>query len=123
MVILIWIVAGLLLLVWSLGGWALHALLTHGPALLDTLPKWIETLPYPAVLERWLPNWQELLLAAVAALQAATAWVGSAGVIVVWVVWACGTLLVLLLAVVLTLAVRHVPRPPAPPAQANAASS
>ena len=119
--ILIWVLASLLLLAWSLGGWALHALLRNGPALLDALPGRIEQLPYPAVLERWLPNWQELLLAAASALQAGLAWLGAAGVVLVWVVWAVGTLLVLLLAVLLTVAVRQLPKPPAP--QANAASS
>ena len=121
MVLLIWIVTLVLLLGWSLTGWALQALLVQGPHLLDALPAWIQGLPYPAVLERWLPNWQELLVAAAGLVQAALGWLGGAGVVLVWIVWAVGAFLLLLVAAVATFAVRRLPRPPAPPTPATTA--
>jgi hypothetical protein len=115
MVILVWCLTALLLAIWSLGGWGLHTLLTLGPSWVDQLPPLIAQLPYPAVLERWLPNWRELLLAAAAMMQVGFGWLGSAGVVVVWVLWAFGALLLLALAALLTFALRKVPapRPPA----------
>ncbi len=109
MVILIWCLTLLMLALWSAAGWALHTLLTLGPAWLDKLPGLIGQLPYPAVLERWLPNWQELLIAAAATLQTVFGWLGGAGLLLVWAVWALGTLAMLGLALLLTLAVRRLP--------------
>ncbi len=115
MLVLIWVVAATLLVFWSVGGWLLHLLLTQGPALLAALPGWIDKLPYPALLERWLPDWKALLTTAAQAVQTVAGWAGDLGVVIVWVVWGFGVLLVLALAGLLTVAVRHVPRP-APPA-------
>ncbi len=109
MVILIWCLTGLALLLWTAAGWGLHTLLTLGPTWLDTLPALINQLPYPAVLERWLPNWQELLVAAATTLQAVFGWLGSAGVVLVWVVWALGTAALLGMALLLSFAVRRLP--------------
>lgn len=107
MLVLIWVVAATLLVFWSLGGWLLHALLTQGPALLGVLPGWIEKLPYPAVLERWLPDWKELLTTAAQAVQTGAGWAGDLGVVIVWVVWGFGVLLLLALAGLLSFAVSH----------------
>lgn len=114
MVILIWCLTVLALLLWSAAGWAMHALLTLGPAWLDKLPALIAQLPYPAVLERWLPNWQELLIAAAATLQTAFGWLGAAGVVLVWVVWATGAAAMLGIAMLLSFAVRRLPAAPPP---------
>lgn len=126
MVILIWVVAAVLFIGWSLCGWALHALLVHGPQLLEALPAWIQSLPYPAVLEQWWPQWQEVAVAAATLLVGALGWLGAAGVVIVWVLWAFGSGLLLLLALLLTWALKKIPKPPLPPAQppqANVASS
>ena len=123
MVILIWIVTLVLLLGWSLTGWALHALLVNGPQLLEALPGWIQSLPYPAVLEQWLPQWQEWAVRGATLAVHALGWLGTAGVVIVWVVWAVGAALLLMLALLLSWAVRRFPKPPQPPVQANTASS
>ena len=123
MVILVWVVAALLLVGWSLAGWALRELLVHGPQLLDALPAWIQSLPYPAVLEKWLPQWQEWAVLGATVAVHALGWLGAAGVVIVWVVWAIGAALLLLLALLLSWAVRRIPKPPQPPFQANTASS
>jgi len=124
MVTLIWVVTAALLIGWSLCGWALHALLAHGPQLLQALPGWIQSLPYPAVLEQWWPQWQDVAVAIATLAVNGLGWLGAAGIVIVWVLWAFGTGLLLLLALLLTFAVRRIPKPPAPPSpQANAASS
>jgi hypothetical protein len=124
MVILIWVITATLLIGWSLCGWALHALLVHGPALLEALPGWIQSLPYPAVLEQWWPQWQEWAVASATLVVAGLGWLGAAGVVIVRVLWALGTGALLLLALLLTWAVKKIPKPPAaPPPQANVASS
>ena len=124
MVLLIWIVTAVLLIGWSLTGWAFHALLAHGPQLLEALPGWIQSLPYPAVLEQWWPQWQDVAVAGATLVVGALGWLGAAGIVIVWVLWAFGTGFLLLLALLLTWAVRRIPKPPAPPSsQANAASS
>ena len=116
MVILIWCLTLLTLLLWSAASWALHTLLTWGPTWLDKLPAWIEQLPYPAVLERWLPNWQDLLIAAATALHTVFGWLGGAGVVLVWAVWALGSACLLGMALLLSFAVRRLPQAMKPPA-------
>ena len=109
MVMLIWCLTLLALLLWSALGWGLHTLLSLGPTWLDKLPGLIEKLPYPAVLERWLPNWQEWLIGAATAVQAVFGWLGGAGVVLVWAVWVVGTMAMLGMALLLTFAVRRLP--------------
>ena len=124
MVILIWVVTAVLFIGWSLCGWALHALLVHGPQLLEALPGWIQSLPYPAVLESWWPGWQEWAVMVAGLAVAALGWLGAAGVVIVWVLWGLGSGLLLLLALLLTFAVKKIPKPPsASPPQANVVSS
>lgn len=123
---LIWILTALLFATWSLGAWALHAVLAHGPQLLEALPGWIQSLPYPAVLEAWLPQWQEWAVWGATLAVHGLGWLGAAGVVIVWVVWAFGAVLLLLLAGLLSFAVKRIPKPPAPPPsapQANIVSS
>lgn len=76
---------------------------------------------YPAVLEQWLPQWQEWAVATATLEVAGLGWLGTAGVVIVWVLWAVGAGLLLLLALLLSWAVRRLPRPV--PVQAKAASS
>ncbi|MDP2006837.1 MAG: hypothetical protein Q8K45_14260 [Rubrivivax sp.] len=114
MIILIWCLTGLLLLLWSLAGWALHALLTAGPAWLSRLPALLQDLPQREWLEGWWPGWQDTVLLAADALQWSLGWLAGAGAVVawfVWAVWAFGALLALALAALLSYAARRLPAP------------
>lgn len=114
MVMLIWGLTGLLLMFWTLAGWGLHVLLTAGPAWLAGVPGELQGLPHVDLLERWWPGWQDGLLLAGEALQAAFTWLGAAGTVVVavvWALWAFGALLLLGLAALLSFAVRRLPAP------------
>jgi len=112
MLILIWVLTLLLLALWSLAGWGLHTLLALGPGWLDQLPAWISRLPYPALLERWLPDWQQLLIELAGLAQTALSWLGAAGSVLVWVLWAAGAAGLLLLALLMSWAVRKLQTAP-----------
>lgn len=110
---LIWILALLALAAWSLLGWVAHALLSHGPALLDGLPDWVAGLPGAGVLEAWWPNWQAAAAALATVFTTVAGWLGAAGGFLVWAVWGPGALFVLATAGLLSWAVRRF-APPAP---------
>ena len=90
----LWIFVGFGVLLWSLMGWGLHALLSldHQQWLGDLKPL-LDQVPYGAWLERWVPGWQALAELSIDAVQWALGWMGAAAPIVVWVIWGLGTLL------------------------------
>lgn len=90
----LWIFVGFGVLLWSLMGWGLHALLSldHQQWLGDLKPL-LEQVPYGAWLERWVPGWQALAELSIDAVQWALGWMGAAAPVVVWVIWGLGTLL------------------------------
>lgn len=94
MLLVVWILAALALALWSLGAWAVHALLQAAPGWVGD-PKGVETaiagMPMAAWLEQWLPGWQEMLRLSFETMQSALSWTSSAAPWIVWVLWGLGT--------------------------------
>lgn len=95
MVTVIWILAAIALVVWSLVAWGLYRLLTLDPQWVGDLKPLIERIPYGEQIEQWVPGWQELLRTAIDVMQAMLGWVGGAAPWLVGVAWGLGTLLLL----------------------------
>ena len=114
MVIAVWILTLFSCVLWSLGAWGLHTLLSLDTArvadlkpLIDQLP---ERLPYAGIIDAWLPGWRDLLKLGVDLMQTVLGWIGSAAPAVVWTVWGLGTLLLLGLAAAATWGIRSLSR-------------
>lgn len=90
----IWIIAAVLLGLWSLTAWGLHALLLHGAGWAQDARPLIEQVPYPEVIEQWIPGWQRLLGLALDMAQAAIGWIGDSAGLVAWLTWGAGALLI-----------------------------
>jgi hypothetical protein len=119
MIIALWIVTALLLALWTLAGWGLHELIVGGVQWIGDLKPLIDRIPYAAIVEQWIPGWQDLLKATLDLMQDLLGWMGGAAPVVVWIVWALGAALLLGLAGVMTLVIALVRRnsPPAQPPQ------
>jgi len=100
--ILIWTLTLLVLGLWSLLAWGTHALLTLDPSWVGSLKPLVEKIPYGALIEGWLPGWQEMLLALADLTQSLLGWVGGAAGLVVGVLWGLGALVLLGLAALLS---------------------
>lgn len=120
MIIAIWVITAILLGLWSLGAWGLHAVATLGSGWAGDLRPLIDQIPYADVIEAWVPGWQRLLHLMLDLAQIGLDWLGGAAPLVVWVVWGAGALVLAAVAGVLTLVVallrRSLPGPPTPPA-------
>jgi len=119
MILAIWIVTLLVLGLWSLGAWGLHALLVSGVQWAGELKPLLDRIPFNAFFERWLPGWQDTVLLVIQLMQALLDWLGGAAPVLVWLVWGVGAVLLLGFSGILTLVVALVRRnspPPTPPA-------
>jgi hypothetical protein len=116
MLIAVWIVVALLLALWSLGAWGLHALLTLDATALSDLKPMVERIPYGELLSRWVPGWQDLVHLLIDLTQTVLGWIGGAAPVVVWVAWGVGALLLLLLGGLLSLVVALIRKSAAAPA-------
>jgi hypothetical protein len=105
MVIVIWVVTAILVALWSLAGWGLHALLGLGTGWTGEVQGVIDQVPYGDVIEAWIPGWQQMLTLALDLAQAALGWLGGAAPLIAWIVWGLGTAALLITAAVLTLIV------------------
>lgn len=90
----IWIIAAVLLGLWSLTAWGLHALLVHGSGWAADARPMIEQVPYGAVIEQWIPGWQQMLSIALDLGQSALAWVGDSAGLLAWLTWGAGVMLI-----------------------------
>lgn len=121
--VLSWLVVLLLLAMWSLGAWALHAIAIWSTANVGALSgqaKAIENLSLPAWLSPWFPT--ELfaavksatvaLLPAVESMLALAPSLGGGLSVVVWLVWGVGAAMLLLLGVALHVIVAMLRRRP-----------
>jgi hypothetical protein len=117
----IWIIAALLLGLWSLLTWGVLTVLGLDPGWVQNAKPLIEQIPYAALIDQWIPGWQPLLLALLDLTHTLLGWLGGAGTVVVWVLWALGAAGLLLLGVVLTLVVAAAQRASRPKPQAAAA--
>lgn len=120
MIIAIWAIAAVLLGLWSLGAWGLHAVATLGSGWAGDLRPLIDRIPHAEAIDAWVPGWQQLLHLMLDLAQIGLDWLGGAAPLVVWVVWAAGALVLAAVAGVLSLVVallqRSLPGPPSPPA-------
>jgi hypothetical protein len=116
----IWIVAALIIGLWSMAAWAVSALLGLNPAWVGNLQALLREIPYGAWVETWVPHWQSALLVILDIARDLFAWVDAAAPAVLWIVWVTGTAAVVMLAALLSLVVRVVSKssPPATPARA-----
>jgi hypothetical protein len=110
MLIAAWILIAFLLALWSLAMWGVHALLSLDPSGLGDLKPLIDQIPYGAVIDRWVPGWQELLRLSIDLTQKGLAWLGDLAPAIVWTVWGFGALMLVGLGLLLTLVVRLVRR-------------
>ena len=116
MQIAIWLVTAIVLALWSLAGWGLYQLVDSGVELIGDLKPLIDQIPYAAIVERWIPGWQDMLKLLLDLTQSLLSWLGGAAPVLVWLVWGTGTALLLVIAGVLSLAVALI-RKSMPPAQ------
>lgn len=119
MILAVWLVAGVLLGLWSLAGWGLHALLASGIQWAGELRPLLERIPLSAWIERWVPGWIDALHMAVDLMQSLLVWLGGAAPVLVWLVWAIGALSLLGFALLLTMVIALV-RKNSPPSTAAA---
>jgi hypothetical protein len=105
MLVFIWIVTAVLLGLWSLAAWGIHALLSLDPSWVGDIRPLIDQIPYGAVIEQWIPGWRELLQATVDLTQVVLGWLGGAAPWLAWLVWGAGAAGLVLLAGFLTLVV------------------
>jgi len=116
MQIAIWLITAIVLALWSLAGWGLYQLVSSGVELIGDLKPLIDRIPYAAIVEQWIPGWQDMLKLLLDLTQSLLGWLGGAAPVLVWLVWAGGTGLLLVIAGVLSLAVALI-RKSMPPAQ------
>ncbi|WP_164963202.1 hypothetical protein [Rubrivivax sp. JA1026] len=105
MIAFIWIVAALLLALWSLGAWGLHTLLLADAGWVGDLSELIDRVPYADVIDRWFPGWQGLMHALLDLAQSTLGLLGTAAPLIVWSAWAVGALGLALVGGFLTLVV------------------
>ena len=118
MQIAIWLITAFVLALWSLAGWGLYHLVDSGAQLIGDLKPLIDRIPYAAIVEQWIPGWQDMLKLMVDLVQSLLGWLGGAAPLLVWLLWALGTGLLLVIAGVLSLAVALIRKsmpPTAPP--------
>lgn len=105
MIFAIWIFTALLLGLWSLAAWGLHAVVTHGVQWIAELKPLLQRLPFGELIERWMPGWVEGMELLLDLVQSALGWLGGAAPALgwmVWVAWGVGALLLLLGALLLS---------------------
>ena len=101
----IWIVAALLVGMWSLLAYGVGTLaglaagLSSLPADLNPL---LDRIPGAAWMGDWLPGWREAVLSAAHLVGMALGWLGGALPVVVWGVWGLVTVVLLLCAALLS---------------------
>jgi hypothetical protein len=103
--IAIWIIAAILIGLWSLLAWAMHALLGLAAGVGGMPADWyalINQLPGTLWLEVWWPGWRETLVLIAQWSGTLIGWLGSAGPVIVWVLWALGTGVLVLCAALLS---------------------
>jgi hypothetical protein len=117
MQIAIWLITAIVLALWSLAGWGLYHLVDSGVQLIGDLKPLIDRIPYAAIVEQWIPGWQDMLKLMLDLLQSLLGWLGGAAPLLVCLLWAVGTGLLLVIAGVLSLAVALIRKsmPPVPP--------
>lgn len=98
MMILVWVLALLGLVLWSLFAWGVHAVLSIDVSRLQDLKPLIDDFPYGEQIDRWVPGWQALLKLAVDAGQHLLGWVGAAAPWLAWALWLVGAGLILMVA-------------------------
>lgn len=108
--LLIWLLAGLGLALWTLLAWGVASLFGLDLSNIGDLRPVLDGLPFVWVLDAGLPGWRELLLVLVELSQTLLAWAGTAGAVVVWVAWAVGAALIVGGAALLSLAVALIRR-------------
>jgi hypothetical protein len=129
MQIAIWLITALVLALWSLAGWGLYQLVGSGVQMIGELKPLIDQIPYAALIERWVPGWQDMLKLMLDLTQSLLSWLGGAAPLLVGLVWGLGAVVLLVIAGVLSLAVALIrkgmaatpppgaqpPQPPQPP--------
>jgi hypothetical protein len=112
----IWIIAALLLALWSLLAWGLAAVLGLDPSWAADLRPLVDKLPFAEWLDRWIPGWQVALIAMIDLAHALLGWLGGAARWIVWAVWGAGAFVIVATGAALSLFVRLVDKVPTPPA-------
>jgi hypothetical protein len=107
MITFVWILAFVAIGLWSLVAWALYALLGLDAAtLVGDLRPLIQDMPYGAVIEQWVPGWQELLHSTIGLAQTLLGWLGGAAGVIVIIIWVLGTAVVVGCAGLITVIIR-----------------
>lgn len=108
MIVAIWVVAALLLALWTLLSWGLATLLSLDGSWVGQVEPWLSRLPFGGWLEGWFPEWLTVAQTLLEWLQAALSWLGAAAPVLVWLTWGAGAFVLVVLAAVLTLVVAMV---------------
>ena len=101
----IWIVAALLVGLWSLLAYGVGTLAGLAAGLSGLPADWyplLDRIPGAAWMGDWLPGWREAVVAAAQVIGMALGWLGSALPAVVWVAWGRGTVGLVLCAALLS---------------------
>ena len=105
MIIAIWLLAALVVAMWSLLAWGVYAVATLDFGTVGDLGPWMAQVPFGDLLEAWFPQWQDIVRLLWDVLHRSLAWLGKALPVLVWVTWGLGAGGVVLLAGLLTLLV------------------
>lgn len=95
MIALIWIVAALCLLGWSLLAWGTHAVLTLDPGWVGELRELIDRVPVARWLNEVLPGWETLLEWVVSLTHSLLGSFAEWVPVVVWGLWGLGVFVLL----------------------------
>jgi hypothetical protein len=103
--IAIWIVAALLVGLWSLLAYGAGTLAGLAAGLSGLPADWyplLDRIPGAAWMGDWLPGWREAVVAAAQVIGMALGWLGSALPVIVWVLWGLGAVTLVLCAAVVS---------------------
>ena len=101
----IWMIAALLVGLWSLLAYGVGTLAGLAAGLSGLPADWyalLDRIPGAAWMGDWLPGWREAVVAAAQVIGMALGWLGGALPVIVWVVWGLGTLGLVLCAALLS---------------------
>jgi hypothetical protein len=88
--IVVWVVVALLLGLWSLFAWGVHALVSIDLSSLAAVAGALDRVPGAVWFDEWVPGWRELFAASAELLQVTLAWAHGVLPGLVWVAWGLG---------------------------------
>ncbi|MCE2914406.1 MAG: hypothetical protein ACOVOT_02670 [Rubrivivax sp.] len=103
--LVIWILALVVLALWTATAWAVHALLSVDPSWVGDLAPLLDKVPFAGWLDAYLPGWDVVLSGSLSVAQSLLSAAGGIGLWIVWVLWALVAFVIVAGAVLLSVIV------------------